>query len=286
MRHAILYLLLALAVPLTVAGDESQIPEPAKEDSLMSLPELELGELRIRTSEDRVLRQIIEQTPNREHALVVGERLVFSVRYGPIRAGEATLELAEIVDLPQGRAYRLLSKAKSNSFFTSFYKVDDHVESLMDVDFLFSRKHEKHLREGKYRQDRVVVLDQDNHLAVYSDGRVFEMPPRAHDILTAFYFVRAMDFEVGDVLRFDSHQDRKNYPIEVIVHREESVEVPAGKFDCLVIEPKVSDSALFKRKGDLWIWVTNDERKIPVLMKSKIPVGSIDAVLVRIEGRT
>lgn len=278
------YLPVAGFLVLMAVAAWAQSVEPIVEEG-PSLLELDPVDLEIRTAEDRVLRKIKDETPHREEALVVGERLVFSVRYGPIRAGEATLEIPEIVDLPQGPAYRLLSTARSNSFFSSFYKVDDVIESDMDVDFLFSRRHEKHLREGKYKQDRTVVMDQENHLAVYDDGRVFEMPPRAHDVLTAFYYVRTMDFEVGDVIRFDSHQDRKNYPIEVIVHREETVEVPAGKFHCLVIEPKVSDAALFKKKGRLWIWVTKDEEKIPVLMKSEIPVGTIDVLLTRIEGR-
>lgn len=277
------HLLVAGLIVVWGAAAWAQPPEPIIEEP--GRLEIEPGDLKLRTAEDRILRQIMQETPHRDEALVIGERLVFSVRYGPIRAGEATLEIAEVLDLAQGPAYRLLSTARSNSFFDSFYKVDDHVESHMDVDFLFSRRHEKHLREGKYKQDRTVVLDQENHLAVYSDGRVFEMPPRAHDVLTAFYYVRTMEFEVGDVIRFDSHQDRKNYPIEVIVHREETVKVPAGEFHCLVIEPKVSDSALFKKKGRLWIWMTKDERKIPVLMKSEIPVGSIDVLLVRIEGR-
>jgi hypothetical protein len=203
------HLLVAGLIVVWGAAAWAQPPEPIIEEP--GRLEIEPGDLKLRTAEDRILRQIMQETPHRDEALVVGERLVFSVRYGPIRAGEATLEIAEVLDLPQGPAYRLLSTARSNSFFDSFYKVDDHVESHMDVDFLFSRRHEKHLREGKYKQDRTAVLDQENHLAVYSDGRVFEMPPRAHDVLTAFYYVRTMEFEVGDVIRFDSHQDRKNY---------------------------------------------------------------------------
>jgi hypothetical protein len=125
-----------------IAGSWATTPEPAVREGQPGLVGSNLEDLRIRTASDRILRQVFDQTPHRDQALVVGERLIYSVRYGPIRAGEATLEIAEVVDHPQGPAYRLLSKARSNSFFDSFYKVDDHVESLMDVDFLFSRRHE------------------------------------------------------------------------------------------------------------------------------------------------
>ncbi|MBD3334546.1 MAG: DUF3108 domain-containing protein [Candidatus Eisenbacteria bacterium] len=275
-------LFLALLAPPALWESAAQ-----QEDPLEGItPDLESEELRIRSYEDRLLRQIQEETPFRNSALVPGEKLVFSVRFGPLRAGEATLEIREIVQHSKGPAYRLVSKAQSNSFVSSFYRVDDHVESLMDVNFLFSRYFEKHLREGQYRADRTVIMDQENHLAVYvEDSLTVEMPPRAHDILTAFYYVRTMALEVGDTLRLDSHVDHKNYPIEVFVHKRETVEVPAGTFRCFMIEPRVVEGALFKQKGKLWIWLTDDPRRIPVLMKSEIPVGSIDAVLVDVEGR-
>jgi hypothetical protein len=239
----------------------------------------------IAVPDEPTLEEILRLTPHRRQALVPGERLVFSVRYGPIRAGEGVLEVRDVVQLPEGPAYRLVSTARSNKVFSSVYPVNDFVQSLMDTTWLVSRRFEKHLREGRYRADVRVVMDQARHRAYYDDGRVFDMPPRAQDILSAFFFVRTMAFDVGDTIRFQGHVDRKNYPIVVVVHRRETVEVPAGRFRCLVLEPRVAAEGLFKRKGRLWIWVTDDERKIPVLMKSEIPVGSIDALLVRMEGR-
>ncbi|MBU1702527.1 MAG: DUF3108 domain-containing protein [Candidatus Eisenbacteria bacterium] len=280
--------LLALLIMLMAQPSATSEIDPL-ESSIDSpetfLPESEIGNIRIRSFEDRYLRQVREETPLRETALVSGEKLVFSVRFGPLRAGEATLEFSEALDQRNRPVYRIQSRAQSNSFVSSFYRVDDHIESLIDRDYLTPVHFEKHLREGKYESDRVVKMDQDNHFAIYEGGEIYEMPPRAHDVLSAFYYVRAMKMAVGDTLRLSSHSDKKNYPIDVIVHRKEKVKVPAGEFNCFVIEPKVSSSALFNSKGKLWIWITDDERRIPVLMKSEIPVGSIDAVLTRLEGR-
>ena len=69
----------------------------------------------------------------------------------------------------------------------------------------------------------------------------------------------------------------------MLVHGREKVKVPAGEFSCLIIEPVLKDEGLFQQKGRLRIWVTDDARKLPVLMKSEILVGSIDVRLRKIQ---
>ena len=59
----------------------------------------------------------------------------------------------------------------------------------------------------------------------------------------------------------------------------EQVETPAGTFKCVAIEPILKAGGIFKNKGRLVIWLTDDERRMPVLMKSKVAIGSISVVL-------
>jgi hypothetical protein len=61
------------------------------------------------------------------------------------------------------------------------------------------------------------------------------------------------------------------------------VKTPAGQFDCVVIEPFLKAGGIFKNKGRLVIWLTDDDRRIPVLMKSKVAIGSIRVVLQEIK---
>jgi hypothetical protein len=67
----------------------------------------------------------------------------------------------------------------------------------------------------------------------------------------------------------------------------ETVEVPAGKFECYRVEPIIAGEGLFMQKGNLEVWLTTDERRLPVLMRSKVLVGAFTAELVEAEfGRT
>ncbi|MFQ6033123.1 MAG: DUF3108 domain-containing protein, partial [Candidatus Zixiibacteriota bacterium] len=240
---------------------ESQIespPEPPKRE--MEFPRLRREKLK------RVITN---------HAFGVGERFEFSVGYGMIKAGTAVMEIPEIVKFNGKKCYHIVSTAKSNKFFSVFFKVDDKVESFMDIHELYSHRFDKHLREGKFKADLSVVFDQENHLAIYNNSQdTFSVAEYVQDVLSAFYFVRTQDLKVGRSIFVDNHTDRKNYPLEVKVLRKERIKVPAGTFDCVVVEPILKASGIFKHKGSLTVWLTDDEVKMPVLMKSKVVIGS------------
>jgi hypothetical protein len=237
------------------------------------------------TPEERRRQAFLRAHPNIEDALVVGELLTFSVRYGPVRAGEATMGIVGIEVIDGDSCYHVVSTAESNSFFSTFFHVQDRVETFMDMEWLLPRRFEKHLIEGKWTADEVVEFDQRNDLAIYDDGTIVDLPPDSHDILTAFYSGRARDLRPGDAIDLESHADGKNYPLRIKVHRRERVEVPAGEFDCIVVEPLLRSPGLFKHKGQLLVWLTDDPRKIPVQMKSELPIGAISVVLTDVEGR-
>jgi len=215
------------------------------------------------------------------HAFGVGEKLRFALRYGPIRAGTGVMQVKgiEIVD---GRpTYHVVSTTRTNEIFSLFFKVRDRIESFIDVEGIFPRRFEKYIREGKYRSRTTVFYDQENGLALTSDDTT-RVPPYVQDFISSLYFIRTQNLKVGESIFLDIFQGDKIYPLEVKILRRERVKVDAGTFDCLVVELVTKGTGLFfKKGGTLVVWLTDDERKMPVLMKSKVKIGSISAELVR-----
>jgi hypothetical protein len=220
----------------------------------------------------------------KHNAFDTGEKLTFIIRYGPIVAGTATMAIPKVKKVNGFECYHIQSVAKSNSFFSAFFKVRDQVDSFMDKDGLFSWRFEKRLREGNYRSNQIVELDHIDRIAVTNKKDTLRIPPCVQDILSAFYYVRTLPMEIGKSLFIDNQADRKLYPLEVRIHKKERIKVRAGTFDCIVVEPMLRSDALFKQRGRLKIWMTGDNRRIPVQMKSKILIGSITAELEKMEG--
>jgi hypothetical protein len=207
-----------------------------------------------------------------------GELFTYAIQYGLIYAGDATLEVRNIAVLDSAKAYHIISTARTSSAFDHVFKVRDRHDSFVDYDNLFSLSFEKHLREGKFKRDEKVLFDQRNHVAIYPDKRV-SIAPNTQDFLSALYYARTLPLEVGQAIAMANHTGGKNYPIYIKVLRRERIKVPAGEFDCLVVEPVLQTSSLFEHKGKLTIWVTDDTVKMPVLLRSKVVIGAFEAVL-------
>ncbi|MEM7111763.1 MAG: DUF3108 domain-containing protein, partial [Chloroflexota bacterium] len=107
--------------------------------------------------------------------------------------------------------------------------------------------------------------------------KTYETDPEAQDVLSALYYVRTLDLEPGTSTTFRVHADEKNVDMELKVHGRERVKTDAGTFDCLVVEPYILlDSGLYdSKKGKLVMYLTDDERKMPVKFKIKVTFGSI-----------
>jgi hypothetical protein len=207
-----------------------------------------------------------------------GEKLVFSVQYGLVTAGEATLEVRNLAAIAGRPSYRIVSDARTNDFFSKFFTVRDRYESYMDTTSLYSLRYEKHVREGKFKSDDAVDFDQIAHRAVYKDKTV-PIPPRTQDVLSALYYVRTLPLEVGQSISVANHTDGKNYPLVIKVLGREHVKVDAGEFDCVIVEPILRGPGVFTQQGRLTVWLTDDGRRMPVLMKSKVVIGHVAAIL-------
>ncbi len=208
-----------------------------------------------------------------------GESLRFSVQYGFIHAGSAWLEVPEVRNWQGHPVYRLVARAESNAFFSRFYKVRERIESMWDVSGHFSRYYFEDRREGKYRERNEINFDPVKSEARYADGQVFPVPPHVQDALSSFYYTRTQALPLGGSLVFHYHASHKSQPLLVKVLGRERIQTPAGTFDCVAVEPILKAGGIFKSSGRLVIWLTDDQRRIPVLLKSKVIIGSISVVL-------
>jgi hypothetical protein len=207
-----------------------------------------------------------------------GEKLVYDVQYGIINAGEASLEIRNISIYEGIPCYNIVSNARTNDVFSVFFKVRDRFVSLMDTTDLVSIRYETNIREGGFRRQESVVFDQKAHRAYYDDKDV-PIAPRTQDVLSSMYYVRTLPLEPGQNIALANHTGGKNYPLLIKVLGKERVTVEAGTFDCLIVEPFLRGPAIFQQKGRVTVWVTDDEYKIPVLVKSKVVIGAVSAVL-------
>ena len=230
--------------------------------------------------------------PNKEFRVVEnkafkeGEKLTFDLNYGFVTAGIATMEIPRIKRISGRDAYHVTFEVNSVPSFDMFYKVRDRYETYIDVEGLFPWRFEQHIREGGYTRDFSAFFDQRKGIAKTSEGE-YQIPLYVNDIMSAFYFARTIDYtsmEIGDLIHLQNFYKDKVYDLDVKYHGKETIEVPAGKFDCFIVEPLVKEGGLFKHEGNIIVWLTDDELKLPVKVRTKIIVGYVEAKLTNYEG--
>lgn len=216
-----------------------------------------------------------------------GERLTFDLGYKFITAGEAVMQIGEKASTVSGRpTYEAKFDVKTTSSFDKVFKVRDRYVSYIDVDGIFPWRFEQMVREGKYSRDFAANIDQRGNMAKTTEGS-FKVPAYVHDILSAFYYVRAADLKSmkkGQSFTLKNFYGKKTHDLRVKVLGRERVEVDAGTFDCVVVEPMVTEGGLFKSEGRIIVYLTDDDRKIPVKVSTKVVIGSIDGSLTKYSG--
>lgn len=219
-------------------------------------------------------------------AFKVGEKLTFNVNYGFVTAGIATMQIPAKKKVAGRDTYNVLFQVNSVPSFDGVFKVRDRYESYLDVEGLFPWRFEQHIKEGSFTKDYSAFFDHRSGKAKTSDGD-YKLPKYTHDIISAFYICRTFDYsksKKGDIIKLKNFYEGKVHQLDVVFRGRERISVAAGKFDCVILEPLVRQGGLFKNEGSIYVWLTDDDIKMPVKVKTKVVIGSIDAELTKYEG--
>jgi hypothetical protein len=210
-----------------------------------------------------------------------GETLDFELTWVGITGGGLRMTIGLLPNDPT--KFRLTSVAKSNSSFAFLFSVRDEIQSIVNRDDFSTLRYDKHLNERGRRKDDSTVIDERRRIATRRrpnhNTEEIIVPKPVFDPLSLVYHLRMLNLRPGTVERFTVIADGKVYTLEAKVTKRETVDTPAGKFNTVVVEPKMLAGGLFRGEGELTIWYSDDARHLPVRLRSDLKVGSISADL-------
>lgn len=223
--------------------------------------------------------------PDAAAAFPIPERLEFEVSYTGIPAGRAVQEIRQVAGEIQ-----IVSTAQSADWLKIFFPVNDRIESFLIPETppnYIGTPHffRERIREGRTRRQRDVRFDRQKLEVTSKDlikktEKTAKISTKTYDTLSSFFYVRSIPLQVGTSYYIDVFDGKKLWNTEVQVLRREELVTPLGRFKTIVIKPIMKYEGIFARTGDLYIWLSDDDRRIPVQMKSKVIVGSITATAV------
>jgi Protein of unknown function (DUF3108) len=215
-----------------------------------------------------------------------GERLVFRISYAHLTGGHASLG---VTGEPGAATLRFTADAQSEGFFAWLFhfRVNDHTVARFDPLQGCSLGIEKHLREGKAVRDQVIVIDPRTGVAEVRDPKIketrFQLEACPLDVLSALYVARIRGISEKEPLLLPAFDNGKNYVLQVRFVARDKLDLPpplGNNVPTVIVEPQLAEgTGLFVKKGRLLLWLTDDARRIPVRMKSKVAIGSVGADL-------
>ncbi|MFZ3231364.1 MAG: DUF3108 domain-containing protein [Pseudobdellovibrio sp.] len=224
-----------------------------------------------------------------------GEIVTHSVSYFSAQAGIMTFTVKPFVEVNNRKSYNFLIDLKSSGIFSNFYSVDDQVETYLDFEDLVPHVFQMHLKESAQLKEAQSYFDQKNLKATYWEHKYTEKKGNEEkklewDILaysqnafSGIFYMRIFKWEIGKEYSFRVSDNEKNIIFKGTALKKEKLSTDAGEFDAIKIKAQVVSRGLLEQVGDIYIWVSDDDRKYILRVEAKIKIGTVVSEVISIK---
>ncbi len=213
-----------------------------------------------------------------QSTIQIGEVLTYSVKIKGLPAGTQVTKVVEKTTLAGQSVYRFRSERQTGSLLGKLYHFHDQTESYVTTDQLYPLKYVRTLEDQKYRARVAIDFNHGEGTAEYtknSANKALDIPIGTQDDLSMLYFLRSKELQVGHTYAFPVIVKDKCEHVTLEILRREMIKTKAlGRVETLVL--RTSHGYL--------MWLTNDERRIPVKIEAKTPrIGKLVGVLEKVD---
>jgi hypothetical protein len=205
----------------------------------------------------------------------LGEKAEYQVKLGRVGVGSGSMQILGVETIRGHQTYHAQLRVSGGFLFA---RVDDRFESWIDVSGIFSRRFKQNQRELSFRRNRTYDFFPEHKTfhRIDNDERGDLPTNEPLDDVSFLYFARTLPLEVGERYVLERYFKADGNPVVLEVLRRETVRVPAGTFNTIVVRPIIKTDGLFGEGGEAEVFFTDDSRRLMVQMTSKVPlVGSL-----------
>ena len=223
-----------------------------------------------------VTANVVEaDTPRVKVPFGIGEGADYQVKYGIFSVGRGSMQVMKLDTVRGKESWHIQFRVRGG---VPGFRVNDRMESWIDTRTLASLRFYQQLDQGNYERERRFEIYPGSTFV--EDERepqpTVELPLDDGSFL---YFIRTIPLEVGQEYSFDRYFRPDRNPVRIQVLRKERIRVPAGEFETIVIRPIIKARGIFSEDGHAEVWLTDDDRRLMVQMKSRMKVGSLNLYL-------
>lgn len=218
--------------------------------------------------------------------IIVGESFEYRVHWLGIDVGNAALTVAEKTFLDGREVFHIIMTARTNKFFSFFYRVEGTVESYLDAVTFEPLRHDSTTILGKKKVFKKMKYDILKGVVYAEDKKgsyEVAVPADVLDPLGVFYYFRIRPVFLDTPVNLTINGGKKNFPVTVFVNGPHQILTPAGRFMAFQVKPTTQSEREFddalNAPGSMILWFSADEKRIPLLITLKVPLGIAQAIL-------
>jgi hypothetical protein len=205
---------------------------------------------------------------------IEGETLDYNLTWLKITGGTARMTIQ-----PHGDdSFLITSIARSSPSFSRFFKVRDEIETTVARNDFSTTRYVKRLDEDGDTMEEVTVVEDGVATRTRKKVKKVRVPRPVFDPISVIYLLRMRDLAPGKMYDFELIADGKLYTVHARVVRKEKVQTAAGSFNCVRVEPQMISGGV-EREERMFIWYTDDERRLPVRIRTEVKFGAVTATL-------
>jgi hypothetical protein len=204
------------------------------------------------------------------------ERLEYQVKYGFLGVGSAVLEVLGMDTVRGAPAIHATFTVKGG---IRVYRVNDQYESWFDPATYSTLRAVQNIDEGSYDRQRNFEFFPERKAFTENDKPEAPTVADPLDEASFIFFLRSIPLEVGQTYEFTRYFRPDKNPVRVVVVRKESIKVPAGTFNTVVVRPVIKTTGIFGEGGRAEIWFSDDSTRTLVQLKSSLKFGSLNLYL-------
>ncbi len=216
----------------------------------------------------------------------VGEELDYKLRYGFLTAATAVLHVEESEKKFDGHpVYHIVADGKTAGTFDFFYKVRNQYESYIDQKTLLPYFYTESRHEASYKHSDDVVFNHSDEKITAAKG-VFPFKGKVFDFLSAYYFSRSIDvskIQIGDTFDLKYFLEDGIHVLSITFIGKEKIKTDLGEFNCLKFNPTIIPGRVFRKDSKLYLWITDDENRIPIRAHVELILGSVTMDLMGVK---
>ena len=207
-----------------------------------------------------------------------GEKLYYIAEWNGVKVGKAELSIALIEKINNKNVYHIIFSTETSGWARRLFKIKDKIEVWIDEKEFYTYRLKKNIQQLAFRENIDVFFDYKKGIAK-TNNKEIKINFKARDPYSMFYYLRTLELKNNDPMTFSSYEGKKIVKYNLMMTGKEKIRSPFGKISCKVIRPFNQNGVLFKNKGAMQIWISDDKQRFPIKIELKMKFGRMTLLL-------